>query len=322
MLSTSIGLPTSGFRVGQLIVAACAPQEPLPRTLYASTTGTSYNGRLNDNGLTIRPALDTAALNIVGDSAEDPFYSFAQWRTRVSPDGSLIVFVCYYGTTQGYPQVCRANADGSGLTRLTTNAFAANFSPDWSPAGDSIVFIQAGGNSGYGQILTMDANGNGQQPIPSSPAQATSVAWRSRSSGDRRIAYTNVNYEVHTRYVDASPSPYDTTTFAGTYPGAYNPGFVDWSPTGDSLAFVIQLAGDYAVVVQSSAVGQPLVKRVTVYSAPGPREPLWTDQGLLFVASPVPGANAQLLMRRPDGRVARLTRAVREAHFPGMKKLP
>ena len=320
MLSNSIGLTTYGFRVGQLVVVACAPQEPLPRTLYASTSGTYYNGRPGNNGLTIRPAFDST-LNIVGDSAEDPYSTFnysGGWRPKVSPDGSTVLFVCYFTTTLGYAQICSASADGKSLTLLTTNTSLQAFSPDWSPAGDSIIYISAPPYGTAGQISIMDRLGNGQRPIVSSPTDAMSVAWRP-VGGDRHIAYTNSNQDIRTREID-QPS-LDSLMFASTFGIAYNPRFVDWSPEGDSLTFDLQVSGSYAVVAKRSLSNAPLFKRASASAYPGPREPMWSDQGVAFVAAPRSSAGAQLYLRRNDGRVARLTRALREPHFPGMKKV-
>ncbi len=314
MMSASINLYVgSGFRVGKGVVVACAPQTPLPRTLYysAGVRNNVLNGRAGVNGLTIRPALDTA-FTIVGDSAVDAGASSDQWRPRPSPSGAAVLFQCYYGGTT--PQICKANADGSGLVRLTTSASSSYGSPDWSPAGDSIVYIQD-----Y-SIYVMAADGSGPAPVPSALANVLSVAWRP-IAGSRRIAYANYSYEVHTRSMDA---PNDSVIMTYASPSSFDYQFVDWSPDGDSLAFSrrVDNGGRVMLTVVPNLPTPARQNRISIANTDGGRQPLWTDQGILFEATPVHSQWDQLFLRRNNGTVIRVTRGPRDAHFPGMKKTP
>jgi len=54
-----------------------------------------------------------------------------------SPDGKRLVFTGYHG---GLSDLYVINADGSGLTQLTNDAYA-DLHPDWSPDGRSIAFV-------------------------------------------------------------------------------------------------------------------------------------------------------------------------------------
>ena len=66
------------------------------------------------------------------------------------------------------------NADGSGVTRLTTTGGV--FEPAWSPDGTKIVFE----NERDGEIYVMNADGSGARNLTNSPATDGRPAWRPR----------------------------------------------------------------------------------------------------------------------------------------------
>lgn len=80
-----------------------------------------------------------------------------------SPDGSKIVF-----SHQPYgkgPQVCVINADGTGLSQLTTEG---GISPAWSPDGNMIVYERYTPyeySSKHGQLWIMDADGSNKRQL-------------------------------------------------------------------------------------------------------------------------------------------------------------
>ena len=59
------------------------------------------------------------------------------------------------------------NADGSGLTQLTTDP-AADHDPSWSPDGTHIAFRSR--RDGNGEIYVMNADGSGQTNFTNDPA--------------------------------------------------------------------------------------------------------------------------------------------------------
>jgi TolB protein len=69
-------------------------------------------------------------------------------------------------------------ADGTGLTQLTqdpTNLDAFDRTPDWSPAGDRIVFETD--RDGNREIYVMNANGTGLTNLTGNPALDATPAW-------------------------------------------------------------------------------------------------------------------------------------------------
>lgn len=112
--------------------------------------GNSEIYRMNANGSNpVRLTNNTA-----GDS--QPYYS---------PDGALIVFV---SNRDGNSEIYKMNADGTNQVRLTNNT-SSDQQPAFSPDGQKIVFVLSPAPSpGPMVLMTMNADGSNQQPIPDS----------------------------------------------------------------------------------------------------------------------------------------------------------
>src|SRR5438093_272252 len=84
--------------------------------------------------------------------------------------------------------VYAVDADGTGLTRLTTDP-ADDFDPTWSPDGRQIAFRTT--RDGNDEIYVMDADGSHQRNLTNDPADDWSPAW---SPDGTRIAYAIFRY--------------------------------------------------------------------------------------------------------------------------------
>jgi hypothetical protein len=310
MLSASIGVSTSGYRVAKNAPDHCAPQALLPRALYLSRLGTGYAGQAGISGLTVR-ALADSSVTIVGDSADTYLGQSYQWRPRINPNGSSVLFVCYNASL--YPNICSANADGSAPVRLTTGN-TVDQSPDWSPDTTQIVFVRGG------QIYRMNRDGSSPTAIPASPTGVTSVAWQP-VAGSNRVAYTIGSYGgnagVHVRSLDTAST--DSLRVANLTSSRYNAGMVDWSVRGDSLVFGVYVDGYRAVMVAPNSIGATPRMRMMFQSYT--QHPAWTDQGLFFVGyygQGTPRYRAFLL--KPDGTIAPVTRDRFDYFAPGMRR--
>jgi len=313
MLSASIGYPPAfGFRTGRAIVTACAPQPVFPRALYFMRQG-AYPGVAGVSGLVVRAAGDSAQ-TIVGDSADA--VPFVDNRPRVSPNGSQVVFVCYWDMPGfgRYFNICRADASGSGLVNLSGGGFSTDQSPDWSPASDSIVFVRDN------QIWVMAADGSNQHVVPASPS-VYSVAW-DPTAGSRRVVYTAATFPGAVRTRDIDNLTPDSLLFTGP-PNATDLRSADWSPAGDSIVFAANVDSRWNGVFVTARAGGGATRVARVYGsyAPDPK-PAWTNQGILFSMSqdyPSPSRH-RLFVLRPNGLVERIGRDPTGNFGPGMDK--
>ena len=297
ILSASIGLPVGGFRVGMGIADACSPQPVFSRPLYFSRSGASP-GVPGLSGLAIRAANDSS-VTIPGDSA-DTQLSYP-WRPRVSPDGSSVLFVCL--SSSFYPKVCKANADGSGVVSLTPD-FNISQSPDWSPAGDSIVFVF------NNQLSIMAADGSGQR-IVGGPTSVGTVAWQPTG---RVLAYTGLGGAGTINTFDLNTGG-DLTVFSPTVAGSSAPAKVDWNLAGDSLVFELTMASN-PTIVSIPAAGGPLTLRYVLQSST--MQPAWIDAGVLFVT--YYAGQYRILLGKPDGTYAIVSHDGQMHQAPGMKR--
>lgn len=312
MLSSAVELPTAGSRTGEAIAQSCAPQTALSDSLYYQTEG-SGRATLDVDGLTIRAAADTLP-TIVGDSSADWFTSASynhKYRPRVSPDGTKVLYACWYNTSTSAAQICTTSADGSGGTiRLSTSDFSIHASPDWSPAGDSIAFVRDG------DIYIVSAAGLGERLVVNLTGPISSVAWN--PTGARTIAFTVQGCNGDVRVLDLDTGV-QTIVAAGDCGPKGQPDMVDWNPAGDSLTFDMFIDGSNrkTVIVAPAVANATLTKRISSGLA-GADEPLWRSDGVVFqLAGTLYG---QLYFRRNDGTVFRLTRTASDLHFPGTKK--
>jgi Tol biopolymer transport system component len=108
-----------------------------------------------------------------------------------SPDGTRIAFVCrdqYLNT-----DICVANRDGSGLTRLTTHA-AADDNPAWSRDGSQIAFRSIRESHGQSQIWIMDADGSNQRNLMGNSFNVLDAQQSKPSFGTNGRIYFQVYY--------------------------------------------------------------------------------------------------------------------------------
>jgi dipeptidyl aminopeptidase/acylaminoacyl peptidase len=80
-----------------------------------------------------------------------------------------------------------ANADGSGLKRLTTSP-AREFDPSWSPEGAKIAYRYQPGDDASAEIYVMGADGSAKTNLTRSPGQDHSPAW---SPDGTKIAFAS-----------------------------------------------------------------------------------------------------------------------------------
>src|SRR5437763_2960184 len=105
-----------------------------------------------------------------------------------------------------------ANADGSGLRRLTS-ARGAEFDPSWSPDGTRIVYRDSRrGINVNDELYVMDADGSHRRNLTHTVTNEWSPAW---SPDGRAIAY--YSGQLFVMNADGS-APHPITKIEGEYP--------------------------------------------------------------------------------------------------------
>jgi hypothetical protein len=299
-LSAAVGLPVSGFNLARGDVDADGLTNSRDALLMLSYSigldvGTS---RVGDGVLDACPGLtapgDTvvfsrndapAGLYTLGASSTVPvqFTAGAPTLAHLAADGKTVAYEC---SALGHVQVCRINTDGTGSAQLTADAGTDNGSPDWSPAGDSIVWLHGG------VIWKMAANGSGQVQVGASPIVATDVHWGRTAT---KLAYANGTLHV----VNTDGTNDVTVPTIGISSGIN--GSV-WSPAGDSLGFVV--SGDPRGWVVPVGGGTPGIIFSFAGNVTGGD---WGTHGVIISLDTGSGPPSLWVMRGVNGPIFRVT---------------
>src|SRR5881628_341468 len=139
--------------------------------------------------------------------------------------------IAFVSNPDGNDEIYVMNADGSGVSRLTSAAAPDyDWGPTWSPDGSKIAFSRGRRDvGGVEEILVMHADGSGLRNLTSNPPN-----WNPRWSPDgSRIAFVGVgdgNTEIFVTNADASGLRNLTNNPA-------NEGAPAWSSDGTRIAF-------------------------------------------------------------------------------------
>jgi TolB protein len=203
----------------------------------------------------------------------------------LSPDGTQVAF---HSNQDGDWNIYLVNADGTGLTQLTSepdvDAYAA-----WSPDSSRIAFHSNQG--GTWQVWAMNADGSDAAQLSSNGGEAPAfsadgrLAWSADSDGDG----------VYSLYV-ANADGSDVTALTPENEYAYLP---RWSPDGSSIAYESDRDGDsdvYTVNADGSGSAN-LTPEASLEAGPA-----WLPDGRLVFFSDRNGeANWDVFVMAPDG---------------------
>ncbi len=159
-----------------------------------------------------------------------------------SPDGQWIVFeVSQPGSSEDgrVGHVWKSRPDGSDLTQLTDGAIDDR-QPNWSPAGDRILYQRRTFPAGQWDIYSIATDGSDAQQVTHTPSSDTDASW-SPSGGC--IVYSS-DYEglsvANIYIVSATAGIPIRVTNDATYDGAPS-----WSPDGHWIAFESSIDSAY-----------------------------------------------------------------------------
>jgi TolB protein len=156
---------------------------------------------------------------------------FAAFEPSLSPDGAWVVFESHVLDVEGDGALFKVRSDGSELTMLTDGS-TDDRQPNWSPAGDRILFQSHLRVPGNIDIYTMDVDGGGVQRVTDSSAEDTDASF---SPDGTRIVYSSNEGDLPNANLfvisTAGGAPVRASISEG-YDGAPS-----WSPDGRWLAF-------------------------------------------------------------------------------------
>jgi TolB protein len=130
------------------------------------------------------------------------------------------------------------DADGTGMRKLTSIAFAASPAsvPAWSPDGDRIAFYDNTDRRYPGAIYVIDADGTARKELPNTTTEQPGLAW---SPDGERIVFAKYS-DSHSDLCVTNADGTELTRLTDTR--GRNEVAPTWSPDGEKIAF---LSGPY-----------------------------------------------------------------------------
>ncbi|HWN11913.1 MAG TPA: PKD domain-containing protein [Pyrinomonadaceae bacterium] len=191
--------------------------------------------------------------------------------------------VVFASNRDGNAEIYSMFADGTALTRLTSNLFNDDH-PRWSPDGTKILFQSDRDNPGTGSsdIYLMNPDGTGVTRLTNDPADDSTAEW---SPDGAKIVFQSFRNGVHYQIYVMNANGSNQVNLSNSNAADYQP---SWSPNGTKIAFASERdhVGRADVYVMN-ANGSNLL-RLTVASAPFRNEqPAWSRDAtrLAFVSN-------------------------------------
>ena len=241
--------------------------------------------------------------------------------------------IAFTKSVSGNEDIYVMNADGSNVTRLTTNA-AVDQAPRWSPDGSKIVFAST--RDGNYEIYAMNADGSSQTRVTNNSALDANPSWSpdgskilfySQRDGNDEIYIMNADGTKQTNLTNnpagdvvASFSPDGTKIVfqslrSGTghiyvmnadgsnvtplTSGSYHDGSANWSPDGTKIAFHSDRVGNPNTEIYTmNADGSAQTQRTS--NVGQDTSPAWSPDGtkIIFVGTP---SNQEIFVMNEDG---------------------
>jgi TolB protein len=186
----------------------------------------------------------------------------------VSGEGNML----FVSNRTGQWEIYRMNPDGSGITQLTFNSPDYNYSPEWSPDGQQIVFEARRANNW--DIYVMDADGSNVRQLTTDPATDRVPAWSPDGSLIAFGSNRRGNFDIYVMNTDGSNARALTNTISTDY-------YPDWSPDGTSLTYQSNRTGTLQIYRQRLDQDESTALQLTSGSIPK-GAPSWSPDGSLI----------------------------------------
>lgn len=193
------------------------------------------------------------------------------------------------------------NADGSGVTPLSTETGSDDTGPVWSPNGQQLAFVSL--RDGNREIYVMDSDGQNAVNVTRHPADDWTPAW---SPDGSRLAFSSFRegsweiFVMDTACISAPESCPDSLTQI-TADGSGNLSPV-WSPDGTRFAYNSKANGNWDIYTMATDGSD--VRQVT--TAPeNDLAPAWSPDGTQIAFESNRDGNVEIYVVDVNGGVAR-----------------
>jgi Tol biopolymer transport system component len=246
--------------------------------------------RTNRNALTI----DIYVSKIQGSFPVRLTLDAALYRElAVSPDGTRIAVARAPVGNDLANEIWVMDADGTGLTQLTSNPGSPSRAPAWSPDGSKIAFYRLTGSTT--DVWVMNSDGSGQTKLTTSgAASAREPAW---SPDGMKIAFVAGSSTSNIFVMDANGSNQANVT---NFSGSSGPNSPCWSPDGNKIVFE---NGDLYIMDANGS-------NLTVINLGGlnPEQPFFSPDGRIAFVASTGSLDSDIWLANVDGTgVGRIT---------------
>jgi hypothetical protein len=273
-LSYAIALPISvANRVGSAIPDACPGVAAPGETIVFQRMLPSAGGVFRLDSLSTNPVQLTT-------NPSDAW-------PRLNAAGTAVAFQCT--GSDFLLQICLVDRAGTGRRTITGPGLPQHMTPDWSPGGTRIAYLQ---QNGWPPVLyTMDSSGSGQFRVGAQVA----AGWAAWSHDGNRLAYQDANSNaVGTVTMD--------TLHTIVSLGVVGAPTLRWSPGDTLVAYQPSAWGPIWGVPAAGGTPTPVVTIAGIQSFD------WSQAGIVFtMALPNGSPSLWLLRGGPSGRLVRLT---------------
>jgi len=222
---------------------------------------------------------DRLNLNFVGTMRPKPTPTPSPTPTP-TPISGLSGAIAFESSWQGQKNLHVIDANGNNEAVLVNNLYST--SPQWSPDGTRLAFVQNGG------IHLADADGSNLRKFTANQFLEASPNW---SPDGKRIMYSNTSQII----VSGIDGAIQTQVRVATW---YR---ISWSPDESKIAFVIgNRNGSHIYVMNADGTGQiRLTSGEWIY-----QDPQWSPDGtkIVFVREAITlGGGSQIMLMNADG---------------------